>query len=342
MGNQKDRFIGLDVLRSMAILLVLLRHGQFLLEQQHKNTIVSFLVDRLDGVVIFFVLSGFLIGSILLKNASYSFKTLKVFFIRRWLRTLPAYGFVLILLLFLSPKFPVDSWKYGCFLQNLVSSKLAFFPESWSLSVEEWFYLSFLILLLFTALSFSKKTAYFIIIALFLIVPLTLTTLFYEHQSLINKAVLFRLDEIGWGMFAAGLKYYFPEKWQSFQWKSMLISGILLLVVLFIPNSFYQAEKLQTSKILAIIVALSLPFWTSIQLVKFKVLALIFRKISDWSYALYLVNLSLVQGFFLKLFSLNDYSSYVLFWLTSFAFAILLHYGLEKPILNWRNKQFQD
>jgi peptidoglycan/LPS O-acetylase OafA/YrhL len=96
-----------------------------------------------DGVSIFFVLSGFLIGGILLKQYSEppSKKLLIDFWMRRWMRTLPNYFLILILLCvlhtLLDAEFKIqNTGRYFIFSQNLFQKHPRFFPEAWSLSVE--------------------------------------------------------------------------------------------------------------------------------------------------------------------------------------------------------------
>ncbi len=96
------------------------------------------------GVELFFALSGFLIGGILCEHAeSAQPGWAPRFWLRRWLRTLPDfYLFLLINVLIPQPAgFPAPSLKYAFFVQNLVTPQPLFFIESWSLAVEEWFYL---------------------------------------------------------------------------------------------------------------------------------------------------------------------------------------------------------
>ena len=105
----------------------------------------------LIGVEIFFALSGFLIGGILVrtnqKSESFNFQAVKTFWSRRWLRTLPNYC-VFLALVSIQYKlqhqsWPEDLWKYLFFSQNLTSANLGFFALAWSLAIEEWFYLLF-------------------------------------------------------------------------------------------------------------------------------------------------------------------------------------------------------
>src|SRR4051812_17830746 len=100
-AHAPNRNFGLDLLRFLAIFIVLVHHwaGGFLIrlypESIQQWTLLGFL-----GVEIFFVLSGFLIGTILiktfLKENDYSAGMIKNFWVRRWYRTLPLYYVILI------------------------------------------------------------------------------------------------------------------------------------------------------------------------------------------------------------------------------------------------------
>lgn len=65
--KHQQRIVGLDILRSIAVLLVLFIHGKALIPKENQVAYDSLNIFRIDGVSIFFVLSGFLIGGILLK-----------------------------------------------------------------------------------------------------------------------------------------------------------------------------------------------------------------------------------------------------------------------------------
>lgn len=87
-----SKFSGLDLLRAIAVLLVVLFHTVY-------NEALKTSMFRIGwiGVDLFFVLSGFLIGGILFdmyKNNSYNLKT---FYTHRFLRIYPVYIFILLL-----------------------------------------------------------------------------------------------------------------------------------------------------------------------------------------------------------------------------------------------------
>ena len=91
-----SRVFGLDILRALAILFVVLEHGNLLLPLQ-ISSVIHFVI--FDGVTLFFVLSGFLIGGILLKTLNkqdHTPKTIFNFWKRRWFRILPNYFLILV------------------------------------------------------------------------------------------------------------------------------------------------------------------------------------------------------------------------------------------------------
>ena len=99
MNKENSRIFGLDILRTIAVLLVLIAHTiPFISKSDLINTISLF--SAINGVEIFFVISCFLIGTILIKihnqDLITSIHSVKMFWVRRWFRTLPNYYLMLI------------------------------------------------------------------------------------------------------------------------------------------------------------------------------------------------------------------------------------------------------
>ena len=130
----RERNFGLDLARACAIAGVFVAHG-FTLDG------LPLLDDLRTGVDLFFVLSGFLIGRIYFRSHALGTFALGPFWISRWWRTLPPYFVALGLHATLSHWIPElhVRWYYLLFLQNQVG--MHGFPPSWSLCVEEHFYL---------------------------------------------------------------------------------------------------------------------------------------------------------------------------------------------------------
>jgi len=140
---------GLDVMRGIAISMVLLYHGTAEHDAAFQSIGTRFALWLRDllvmgqwGVHLFFILSGFLITGILLDSRSQA-DYFRNFYLRRVLRIVPAYLAMLLLLLFtrsISGRYLVTCLLYFCNMTALFGAHPEYGPL-WSLSVEEQFYL---------------------------------------------------------------------------------------------------------------------------------------------------------------------------------------------------------
>ena len=168
----KVYFENLNAIRFIAASFVIVAHIEFFKKRFHlpnffDNAVISIL-GRL-GVVLFFVLSGFLISYLLFVEKKVT-KTISVkkFYIRRILRIWPLYFLIILLAFFVFPsleffKIPnqvIASWDKNliefflfCFLLPNLASSIRIFPflpfasHTWSIGVEEQFYLIWPILI---------------------------------------------------------------------------------------------------------------------------------------------------------------------------------------------------
>jgi peptidoglycan/LPS O-acetylase OafA/YrhL len=155
-----QRSLGLDIVRSIAILLVMTGHGIDIIYPfvgEFAGNLIHQQFGHL-GVQLFFVLSGYLIGRILIKTykgKGFGAKAIVHFWLRRWFRTIPNYLLFLIIYICIGLcytskvghwNFELDHSKplyyYPFFLQNFLTPINSFFSQSWSLTIEEWFYLT--------------------------------------------------------------------------------------------------------------------------------------------------------------------------------------------------------
>lgn len=149
----------LDGIRGIAVLAVLVYHGRYAVPALAPLTKNLYL-----GVDVFFVLSGFLITSILLKERSQTGTiSLKNFYVRRFLRLVPAYWAFLIFVYFLGSTFSSEAqsallyndWNFtAAFLYLSNWQHVVAYPNIpgalihlWSLAVEEQFYIAFSLLM---------------------------------------------------------------------------------------------------------------------------------------------------------------------------------------------------
>ncbi len=157
------RILPVDGLRGLAVILILIFHllnNSYIATEKSDLNVVEILIISMTnfgwvGVNLFFVISGYLIGTTLLLNKN-SKNFFKVFYIRRFFRILPIYIVFLLCYLFCRHLFyrnelamfnhPIPIFYYFFFLQNFIMSEFGHFgpnalTPTWSLAVEEQFYL---------------------------------------------------------------------------------------------------------------------------------------------------------------------------------------------------------
>ena len=230
MHHDHKRIFGLDLLRFAAIMCVLLAHtAGFISYGNTLNVIANY--GAILGVEFFFVLSGMLIGTIIIKTHVMekitTFSSVNVFWIRRWFRTLPNY-YLMFLVYFVMDFFfehipNIDGLKwasYLLFLQNAVTPENnTFYGVAWSLCIEEWFYLLFPLLLILIQGFFKKKsTSLLIAIFVFMVLPLLVRAILVftsniEWDAGFRKMLFIRLDGIAIGVLSAFINYYFSDFW---------------------------------------------------------------------------------------------------------------------------------
>jgi peptidoglycan/LPS O-acetylase OafA/YrhL len=141
--ERPKRDIWLDCLRAVAVLLVLGRHMQF--PETAPALLATWYRGGWSGVDLFFVLSGFLVSGLLFREfRERGTLSVKRFLIRRSLRIYPAFytlllGTWLLSLVLPFPRTGVAAYLAEiCFIQNYHHGV---WPHTWSLAVEEHFYL---------------------------------------------------------------------------------------------------------------------------------------------------------------------------------------------------------
>lgn len=207
-----ERVFGLDLLRALAIGGVLVSHLQLVF--WGGGSALAGISGSL-GVELFFVLSGFLIGGLLLDILEQGAgpRALWTFLVRRWMRTIPLYYLWLGVLLLCGTWAGATRWPWFflSFTQNLAwPMTSAWFDVSWSLMVEEWFYLLFATLLIALAGVMRAPRALAICCGLFIVLPLLARwiaddAVAADWDARIRKVVLLRLDAIAYGVAMAWL-----------------------------------------------------------------------------------------------------------------------------------------
>ena len=144
---------GLDTLRAFAVFFVIIAHmGVWFDSTSPSGKFISTVLipDGRFGVDLFFVLSGFLITSILLNAKNTAEKTdrisvIKKFFARRTLRIFPIYYLLLFFLFAINyPDVRRYFWYFATYTSNLLpyhTNTWNRYCHTWTLAIEEQFYL---------------------------------------------------------------------------------------------------------------------------------------------------------------------------------------------------------
>jgi len=330
----KERNFGLDIIRAISILFVLIAH-RFELPIELG----------LLGVQFFFVLSGFLIGQILIKDFINGAKmnTVFKFWKRRWFRTLPLYYLILSLkILFYGNPY---GWKiivYYFFLQaNFVG--ISFFPVSWSLIVEEWFYivLPIAVYIFFSKKLLPKQFMYFLFVLIFVFFCLRFFWNYYQ-----KGIIIYQFDCLLLGVLMALLKIKYQHIYKALNSVSLFLTASILVAGLIIILGKYTAIPLYATFyrvvwyfLISICIVLIIPFteqsvFINSTLRKVKPLYWFFTWTSILTYSIYLIHMD-VQAI---TFTLNDGFSKLVYILVLYLFSFLIYYFYEHPMMSLRDE----
>ncbi|MCO5276087.1 MAG: acyltransferase [Flavobacteriales bacterium] len=350
----RTKIFGLDLMRVTAGVMVMLSHTGHLVEQ-HWPRFPN--IPYVDWVGLFFVLSGFLIGGLLLQDLHAEGRPMlrfANFMQRRWLRTLPNYFLFLvlnILLVFFGQAPGMLSHAtaaYAVFMQNFHLPLDLFFWESWSLAVEEWFYLLFPLIVFgaISLLSFRGERAYLMACLLFITVPIAARMAVLPHVTddvsrmlWVQKLVLTRLDAPGMGMLAAWFAWRHPKGWRTVRWPAFM-AGLSILLLL-APLHFADAPGFMVvgyASVIAASMALLLPLlsvWRSAGSFDKPM-----RGLSLITYALYLAHLPMLYLFGHLVPAPSAWLCalhYAMFIAATIAIAALIYRFWERPFMRLRD-----
>lgn len=362
-----QRIFGLDLLRAVAIVLVMHEHGYLFFDQLVQQDLwrAPMLVD---GVTLFFTLSGFLIGRILFdliaKGQLNSPSGLLRFWTRRWWRTVPNYVLVLSIVLVWhwvnEAWIPGHWWSYYLFSQNLFQPQDKFFAEAWSLGVEEWFYVLLPIAFFICLRTWRgrRSIAIWTALLLFLSVPILLRAwklvngIDIPHiDSHTRRVVCMRLDNIIIGVMAAWLAYARPVQWQFYR-KWLAVAGASVLIAFRLQLAIWGDSPMRAllfeHNVEAIGCALLLPLLSSWDPARPRWLIGPVQQLARLSYAMYLLNLTIVLFSVMPLLPARfngaaqeswrmSFLPLAVHWFLTLALAFLLYHGFEKHMTAMRD-----
>jgi peptidoglycan/LPS O-acetylase OafA/YrhL len=315
------------------------------------------------GVDLFFALSGFLIGRILLRiGGGIELPRVVVgFWGRRWLRTLPLYYVVLIahLLIVLYHEDHVREVlvivsPYVYFGQCFFSRPVFFFVESWSLAVEECFYLVFPLIVAGVTKFGVKSLHSYVVCGLFMLLapvlirlsldPTVTRTWLYD----VYMITAYRLDSIAWGVLAAAVSLHRSALWERWRYPGLLLGLTLLFFdrwTLTHGHGTTVGYMLDWHFLIAGLgCVLVLPWCSLKKTLPYPWMERAIDALAAYSYGLYLVHMMVIRGvrsfFEARISQSGPWAWFVasLVLALSFLLAVALHRWLERPCLALRER----
>jgi len=357
----KDQNPWLDLLRSLAIVLVLLRHGERAIYEVTTSAIPGLhtvFVNGWVGVDLFLVLSGYLITTSLLKlykkqDGDRPTINVKHYFRARILRIVPAYYTILILTTIgFFPYFAVEYEQLGLriiyhlfFLQDYLPADIN--VVFWSLGVEEKFYIIAPVLILALIKFKNSNLQIIFLITLLLLSPALKTLTFLNLDTPLTYQDFFQqlrspfhatLEPLVTGVAIGFLSCKYENEALKKNALKLLSITFVIFFAMMLSHEFLADFALYdiTLQPLLITFMFGAMVLLATHLKSHKCpLENYNRVISRLSYALYLVHFPLIP-FSLGIASIIPLGSFG-FWgvylMLSFGSALLLHFLIEKPFL---------
>jgi peptidoglycan/LPS O-acetylase OafA/YrhL len=337
------RSLGIDLLRGLAVMLVLFRHSTF-----------SGLLHDIGwiGVDLFFVLSGFLVSSLVFNEykATGSFK-FKMFFLRRGFKIYPAFYFYLVVSLC------VNYFEHGISYETRFILAEVFFLQSylphvwthtWSLAVEEHFYIA---LALISSFRISKlnpakghRLLWYLGAALLLILVMRVIVCYpkrFQAEFAFFSTHL-RMDGILVGVIIAYLKHFtnFLLFFRKHQTWFVLLLPLLLWTPFVLPGAGFQMNTYGLTSLnigFGVLVLFAVDGRFDFKVNSSRLIGWILRSlafIGIHSYSIYLWHLLVLQE--CQQMRVEDNTRNFIYLLLAILIGIIFSYAVERPFLKWR------
>jgi len=340
------RKTGLDVLRGLAVILVLFRHSNL-----DSNVLNYF---GWLGVDLFFVLSGFLISNLLFveykKNESIQIKR---FLLKRAFKIFPPFYFfmfITLIIYYVSGVLNISLYQFFSELFYVQSYLPRIWLHTWSLAVEEQFYIIFSLIMLCLTSKHLLKKKYLVITSLITLLVLSFIMRLYVSYPHRNDDVFafmqthLRSDGILAGIlisyllnFTKFLAYFQRRKWALAFLCFLLISpGFLFEGGSFFMNTIGLTLVNIGFSILVLLSINAGEYLKPSFLSYLKKVLIPISFIGVNSYSIYLWHLNSKQIIYV-LFSFDPNSMAILYISLSIIAGIALSYLIEKPSIHFRD-----
>ena len=329
---EKQRNFGLDLMRAVAIILVVMAHYPFLF----KNQMLGFW-----GVQTFFSLSGFLIGNILFSRPMKDIISVLEFWKDRWLRTLPNYYVFFGIECYRMNVNPIYAKRYLFFMQGYYPDIFYFYGVSWTLCVEEWFYL--LMPLLFLILkNASKNFMGCCLLFLFFCITVIREYLFQNGVQGVFHNPLLKCDGILMGVAVAYIKYSKIDFYLLIERKFVGVMSFVLICFIYVITLEIKIVSPTLLLIYAVLISIMIPSISKIDQFRTKILNKLIYVISVSSYTIYLLHYPFLRLFWssedFHQYNFHSGISFVLYFLIVLSISYVWYLSFEKTILRLRTK----
>ena len=362
---RKHRIIELDFLRGIAVFMILMTH----------YPVRPFMADFFIALDFFFVLSGFLVAGLLIKDVhDHGHANIWRFLVRRGLKIYPSFYFYLFFTVALTlivrstgvPLFDIEiSWKTLLaeifYVQNYFEG---IWPHDWSLGLEEQFY--FLLALLFFLLrgrgNVIRKMAW---ISVFFLVVVLINRYIYimklGGQDLypIRMAHL-RIDAIFAGVLCVCLYHLYRDRFHRihpYWWIAAIVSGMVIAIgaaqalnlkdaftLVWAYSVFYIGSALFVTGLYMMGVMYYTPWIRFFQKQKWVHFIAYIGRNSYNIYLWHIFSLYSVYAIWYAAFDVNIWSPFAwrylfIYSIFSIALGILMAKLIEIPVLMWRDRK---
>ena len=343
------RIFGLDLVRSISVCAVIFAHSGYEYIAGFRYGVIA--------IEYFFVMSGFLVGEMLIrefKDGS-NFKLLFNFWIKRWFRTLPLYYLILIIKIILTQPFVgLKVWPYFLFLQNNIGG-ISFFAVSWTLVIEEWFYLimPLVIFLFFKKGIHKQKFIIFTIVVVLAEIMFRIAYVYYKDVpwGAIVGSFPFRFDSFMIGVFIAFLKVDYKHVFDFISKKYVFVLVTLILIFYVFLFSFYSGGQLASKvywtrtigfTLTSVLLSLQLPFLTKSHFLNSISDNNLFKKALTWlsllSYPMYLIHMDIMHFVKLSFPSMSNVLSLITSYIVILFLSFLLIIFFHQPVTDSRKR----
>lgn len=355
-----ERKPGLDLLRAIAILSVIPFHARYTFKWPLPPPFYGIAQFGWMGVDLFFVLSGYLIGSQLLKPyASGERPSMTRFYVNRALRILPAYLVVLFLYIAVPTlrERPTISpwWHFSTFTLNYLIDyeHNKAFSHAWSLCVEEHYYLLFPLLAALLVPNSSVLKTVLLSIGLF-ILGMTLRAYLW-HQVGTNGDVYVekiyypthvRFEGLLVGVLTASLKVFRPQWWDRLQRSAngVLVCGLILVaaaISVYAPDRFGYGASVFGFPLLAMAFGLLVVAAAGDRSVigRFRVPGA--ATVATLAYSTYLIHKQMIswdQPHLGSWIAVSKWVALAILLSSSLLAGAALHFAIERPFLRLRDR----